>query len=160
MSPVTGPATAGSSICTTASRSTLSSSSPAMPLAAAALILGVAELRPGALGGAAARALGLTVGLTAAGVAIGVGLVTLVQPGRGVDRAALPAGDSVAPLTVSPVDTFVNMVPDNVVGAASQSTAIAAREINLNPTGDMVIVLVHPPGCSPIAALAAWGWRW
>lgn len=91
-----------------------------MPLAAAALVLGIAELKPGALGGAAARALGLTIALTAAGVAVGVGLVTLVQPGRGVDRAALPAGDTVAPITASPVDTFVNMVPDNVVGAASR----------------------------------------
>ncbi|MBM4392512.1 MAG: dicarboxylate/amino acid:cation symporter, partial [Deltaproteobacteria bacterium] len=91
-----------------------------MPLAATALVLGVAEIKPGAIGPVARRAFALTLGLTAAGVAIGVGLVIAVHPGRGVDRAALPAGDAVAPITGSPVDTFVQMVPDNVVAAAAK----------------------------------------
>ncbi len=91
-----------------------------MPLAAAALVLGVAELKPGSIGPVARRAFALTLGLTGAGVAIGLLLVTVVHPGRGVDRAALPAGDAVAPITGSPVDTFVQMVPDNVIAAAAK----------------------------------------
>ncbi len=91
-----------------------------MPLAAAALVLGVAELKPGSIGPVARRAFALTLGLTGTGVAIGLLLVTVVHPGRGVDRAALPAGDAVAPISGSPVDTFVQMVPDNVIAAAAK----------------------------------------
>jgi DAACS family dicarboxylate/amino acid:cation (Na+ or H+) symporter len=102
-----------------------------MPLAAAALVLGVAELKPGAIGAVAVRAFGLTLGLTAAGVGIGIALVTIVQPGRGVDRSALPAGESVAPITTSPVDTFVQMVPDNVVGAAARGELLGVLIVAL-----------------------------
>lgn len=102
-----------------------------MPLAAAALVLGVAELKPGALGGVAARAFGLTLGLTAAGVAIGIALVSIVRPGDGVDRAALPAGTEVKALTGSPVDAFVQMVPDNVVAAASRGELLGVLIVAL-----------------------------
>ncbi len=91
-----------------------------MPLAAAALVLGIAELKPGALGGVASRALGLTVALTATAVGVGVFLVTVVHPGRGIDRSALPAGKPVAAIDTPPIDTFVNMVPDNVIAAAAK----------------------------------------
>jgi DAACS family dicarboxylate/amino acid:cation (Na+ or H+) symporter len=92
-----------------------------MPLAAVALVLGVAELKPGALAGAAARALGWTVGLTGIAVVIGTTLVALVQPGVGVDRSALPAADKApAPIEGSAVDTFVGMFPDNVFAAAAK----------------------------------------
>ena len=91
-----------------------------MPLAAAALVLGVAELKPGSIGPVARRAFGLTVALTAAGVGIGVAMVSWVQPGVGIDRAALPAGDAVAPITAAPMDTFIAMVPDNVFAAAAK----------------------------------------
>lgn len=91
-----------------------------MPLAAVALILGVAELRPGAVGQLAARAMGLTLALTTAGVALGVSLVHLVQPGRGVLREALPSAGAVEPLQVAPMDAFLAMIPNNVVGAASR----------------------------------------
>ncbi|MFZ5477777.1 MAG: dicarboxylate/amino acid:cation symporter, partial [Myxococcota bacterium] len=102
-----------------------------MPLAAAALVLGVSELKPGSLGPVASRALGLTVALTATGVAIGVGLTKLVQPGRGVDRAALPAGEAVAPITTSPVDTFVQMVPDNLFAAAAKGELLGVLLVAL-----------------------------
>lgn len=92
-----------------------------MPLAAVALVLGVAELKPGALAGAAARALGWTVGLTTTGVLVGTSLVALVQPGVGVDRSALPAADKPpAPVEGTVVDTFVGMFPDNVFAAAAK----------------------------------------
>ncbi len=91
-----------------------------MPLAVAALVLGMAELKTGALGGVAGRALGLTVVLTSIAVGVGVLLVTVVRPGVGIDRSGLPAGNAVAPLDASPVDTFVAMVPDNVVTAAAK----------------------------------------
>lgn len=91
-----------------------------MPLAATALVLGVAELRPGALAGVVRRAFTLTLGLTTIAVGIGVALFSLVQPGRGVDRDALPVGDPGAPFSENAVDAFVKMVPDNVIAAASR----------------------------------------
>lgn len=91
-----------------------------MPLAAAALVLGIAEMRPGSLGGVAGRALAWTLGLTTVAVLIGVTLTNLVGPGRGVDRAALPAGVAPAAYAGNPVDAFIAMFPDNVIAAASR----------------------------------------
>lgn len=91
-----------------------------MPLAAAALVLGVTELRGGGLAGVAGRAFGWTLLLTVIGVMVGVTLTTVVAPGEGVDRAALPAGEAPAAYAGNPVDAFVAMVPDNVIAAASR----------------------------------------
>lgn len=102
-----------------------------MPLAAAALVLGVAELRPGSLAGVAGRALAWTLGLTSVGVAIGVGLTNLVGPGRGVDRAALPQGEAPAAYAGNPVDAFVGMFPDNVVAAASRGELLGVLFVAL-----------------------------
>ncbi len=91
-----------------------------MPLAAAALILGIAEIKPGSLGGVAGRAFAWTLGLTAVGVLIGVTLTHLVGPGRGVDRAGLPSGEAPAAYAGNAVDAFVSMFPDNVFAAAAK----------------------------------------
>ena len=91
-----------------------------MPLAAAALILGVAEIKPGSLGGAAGRALAWTLGLTTVAVLVGVTLTNLIGPGRGVERSALPAGDAPPAYAGNPVDAFIGMFPDNVIAAASR----------------------------------------
>ncbi len=96
-----------------------------LPLAASALILGVAELKPGGIAGVAGRALGLTVVLTSVGVLVGVGLTNLVQPGAGVDRSALPAGDPPAAFAANPVDAFVGMFPSNVIASASKDELLA-----------------------------------
>jgi DAACS family dicarboxylate/amino acid:cation (Na+ or H+) symporter len=122
-----------------------------MPLAATALVLGVAELKPGAIGPVARRAFGLTLGLTGASVAIGVALVKLVHPGRGVDRAALPSGDAVTPLTAEPVDAFVQMVPDNLVAAAARGellgvlivAVLVGLALRRTPTAEPLRVVVQ-----------------
>jgi dicarboxylate/amino acid:cation (Na+ or H+) symporter, DAACS family len=102
-----------------------------MPLAAAALVLGVAEVKPGALVGVAGRALGLTLGLTSVAVAIGLTLVSVVRPGDGVDRASLPAADSVVPIDTSPVDALVGIIPNNVVTAAASGDLLGVLVVAL-----------------------------
>jgi len=102
-----------------------------LPLAASALVLGVAEVRPGSLAGVAGRALGFTLGLTTLAVTLGITAVTLFQPGVGVDRAALPAGGSVSPVTTAPVDALVAMIPSNVVTAAASGDLLGVLLVAL-----------------------------
>ncbi len=103
-----------------------------MPLAASALVLGVGELRPGVLGGTARRLLALTVVFTGFAVALGVGAVHLLGPGRGMDRAALPAGDAPPPVVAGdPVDIVVNLVPKNVVAAAASGDLLGVLIVAL-----------------------------
>jgi DAACS family dicarboxylate/amino acid:cation (Na+ or H+) symporter len=91
-----------------------------LPLAASALVLGVAELRVGALSGTLRRLAAWTLILTGCAVAIGIAAVRVFAPGAGVDRAALPAGDAVRPPSVGVVDTLLGLVPDNLVAAAAR----------------------------------------
>lgn len=102
-----------------------------MPLAAAALVLGVSEVQPGALAGVAGRAFGLTVGLTSVAVALGIALVRIVEPGAGMDRAALPAGGEVLPVDTSPVDALVGMIPQNVFQAAASGDLLGVLLVAL-----------------------------
>lgn len=95
-----------------------------MPLAAVAVVLGILELQPGALGGLARRAAALTVALTATAVAIGVACVHGFRPGAGVDPASLPAGTSVAPSATGGVEAVLSIVPKNVVAAAAEGNLI------------------------------------
>lgn len=96
-----------------------------LPLASAALILGVLELQPRALVRVGTRALALTLALTGIAVAIGLGTVTLFQPGRGMDRAALPAAAAVKPAAADAVDLVVGLFPSNVVQAAAENNLVA-----------------------------------
>jgi DAACS family dicarboxylate/amino acid:cation (Na+ or H+) symporter len=69
--------------------------------------------------------LALAIGLTGIAVALGVGLVTALQPGRGMDLSALPAADKVQPAGGDPVALIVDMVPGNVFAAASKGDLVA-----------------------------------
>lgn len=96
----------------------------AFPLAAAALVLAMAELRPGSLAGTGGKLLGLTVGLTGAGVAVGLALITLVRPGEGVDPASLPVGGAVTPATTDAAQAIIELVPQNAFKAAADGTLV------------------------------------
>lgn len=91
-----------------------------LPLAASALVLGVAEVQVGALAGTLRRLAVWTVVLTTSAVALGIIAVRTFTPGAGVTRAALPAGDAVRPPAAGAVDTILGLVPDNLVGAAAR----------------------------------------
>lgn len=120
------------------------------PLAAAALILGVGEIRVGGLAGVAGRAFGWTVGLTTLAVLVGVGLTAVVGPGRGVDRAALPAGDPPTPFSGNAVDAFVNMFPDNVFAALARGELLGVLFAAL--LFGLALRTLHTPGADALRA--------
>jgi DAACS family dicarboxylate/amino acid:cation (Na+ or H+) symporter len=101
-----------------------------IPLLFSALVLGVADLELRHLGRLGARMLGYTVIVSAISVVIGVGLVNLIGPGRGlpegirelarstpVKPAALPAGEGFSAVVLA-------LVPDNPVKAAASGDLI------------------------------------
>jgi DAACS family dicarboxylate/amino acid:cation (Na+ or H+) symporter len=90
-----------------------------LPLAVAALTLGVAELSPQALVGTGKRLLGLTLVLTTIAVGVGVGLTALFEPGAGIDPATLPAGGAVTPATGDAMQAIVEIFPSNPFKAAA-----------------------------------------
>lgn len=95
-----------------------------IPLVVSALALGVAGLGDlKALGRIGLRTLGYTVVVSSIAVLIGIGLVNLLEPGKGLPpeiKDQLHAG-SAAPVASAPeisgIDFFVNLVPANVVKA-------------------------------------------
>lgn len=95
-----------------------------LPLAVAALVLAVAELKPGTLLGTGGKLLGLTVGLTSIAVCIGVSMVQLFKPGVGVVRESLPEGGVVAPATTEPIQAIIEIFPGNAFKAAADGTLV------------------------------------
>ena len=95
-----------------------------LPLAISALVLAVAELRPGSLLGTGWRLLALTLGLTSIAVAIGVTLVQLVRPGEGIDPATLPAGGAVTPAATDAVQAVIEIFPANPFLAATDRNMV------------------------------------
>lgn len=98
-----------------------------VPMLFSALVLGVSELDLRQLGRMGARMLGYTAVVSAIAVLIGVVLVDLVGPGRGlpdeVRALAQSAGSGVKPVSAPAGDTVgaivLALVPDNPVKAAA-----------------------------------------
>jgi len=101
-----------------------------IPLLFSALVLGVADLEVRHLGRLGARMLGYTVLVSGISVLIGVALINLLGPGRGlpaavremargaaIQPAALPAGEGFTAVLLS-------LVPDNPVKAAANGDLI------------------------------------
>lgn len=95
-----------------------------LPLAASALFLGILELEPKSLARLGGRLVGLTVVLTTVAVALGVGLVALIAPGQGMDRAILPAADQVKPAEVSAIDLIIDLFPANLFKSATEGQMV------------------------------------
>lgn len=111
-----------------------------IPLVVPALALGVAglgDLRH--LGRVGLRFLLYTLVVSGIAVLLGVGLVELVGPGRGLDpalaeklRAATAAPSAPSPLAGrSGADFFVQLVPSNVVGALAEGDMLAVMVFSL-----------------------------
>jgi dicarboxylate/amino acid:cation (Na+ or H+) symporter, DAACS family len=103
-----------------------------VPLLVSAIVLGIASIDVKQLGRLGLRLLAYTVVVSGVAVALGVGLVALIGPGRGVDRAALVAAQgnsnisaAETSLSMSPVDLIVGMVPDNPLRAAASGDMLA-----------------------------------
>ena len=107
----------------------------AIPLIVASLIKGITDLKDisklSAMGG---RTIGIYIGTTVVAIVIGLGIVNLVGPGKGLDQAtrdslledfAADAGKRIsaaeAQREAGPLQALVDLVPDNIVGAATSN---------------------------------------
>ena len=107
-----------------------------IPLLFSALVIGVAEMGDlASLGRAGLKTLLLTVLISGIAVVIGLTMVNLLQPGRGVDPALAQslleqgrAGASNivenAPTSISLGDFFLDLVPSNVFTAAAENAIL------------------------------------
>ena len=107
----------------------------AIPLIVASLIKGITDLKDisklSAMGG---RTIGIYIITTILAIIIGLGIVNLVGPGKGLDESTRDsllndfAADAGARITAAasqreagPLQALVDLVPDNIVGAASSN---------------------------------------
>lgn len=107
----------------------------AIPLIVASLIKGITDLKDisklSAMGG---RTIGIYVATTVVAIVIGLGIVNLVGPGKGLDQTtrdslladfAADAGKRIsaaeAQREAGPLQALVDLVPDNIVGAATSN---------------------------------------
>ena len=107
-----------------------------IPLLFSALVIGVAEMGDlASLGRTGLKTLLLTVVVSGIAVAIGLGMVNVFQPGRGVDpalaQALLDQGRAgaaniveSAPTSISLGDFFLDLVPSNVFTAAAENAIL------------------------------------
>jgi Na+/H+-dicarboxylate symporter len=107
-----------------------------IPLLFSALVIGVAEMGDlASLGRAGLKTLLLTVLISGIAVVIGLGMVNLLQPGRGVDpvlaqslleqgRAGAANIVENAPTSISLGDFFLDLVPSNVFTAAAENAIL------------------------------------
>ena len=107
----------------------------AIPLIVASLIKGITDLKDiSKLSSMGVRTIVLYISTTVVAIVIGLGIVNLVGPGRGIDQAtrdsllndfAEDAGarisDASAQVSAGPLQALVDLVPDNIVGAASDN---------------------------------------
>lgn len=103
-----------------------------IPLLFSAIVLGISDLELRHLGKLGARMFGYTVVVSLIAVLIGITLVELVGPGRGMGEAARELAKQAtsikpapAPPDTSAVGVLVNMVPDNPIRAAAQGDMLA-----------------------------------
>ncbi|MEM6769492.1 MAG: cation:dicarboxylase symporter family transporter [Bacteroidota bacterium] len=107
----------------------------AIPLIVASLIKGVTDLKDisklSAMGG---RTIGIYIATTVVAIVIGLGIVNLVGPGKGLDQTtrdslledfAADAGKRIsaaeAQREAGPLQALVDLVPDNIIGAATSN---------------------------------------
>ena len=107
----------------------------AIPLIVASLIKGITDLKDisklSAMGG---RTIGIYVATTVVAIVIGLGIVNLVGPGKGLDETTRDsllndfASDAGARISAAaaqreagPLQALVDLVPDNIVGAATSN---------------------------------------
>jgi len=101
-----------------------------VPLLFSALVVGVSDVDLDRLKQLGKRTLGYTVFVSLISVVVGLALVNLIGPGRGVPEELIHASKSVipaakAPVDLSPVSLLVNMVPTNAVAAAAEGDMLA-----------------------------------
>ena len=100
------------------------------PLLFTALVIGISEIDLAQLGRLGLRMFGYTVLISGVAVGIGLLLVNLVKPGVGADDLVVRANEladkasQVKPPDQSVSDFLIAMVPDNILGAASNNARL------------------------------------
>src|SRR3546814_1850436 len=129
-----------------------------VPLLFSALVTGVTEMGDiRSLGRIGWRTLGYTIGLSGIAVVLGLVMVDVFKPGAGVDpvlaQQLLSEGAERAQAIVrdsqgqaSGVDMLLSIVPDNVVGAASNNASILALMFFALMFGVGIVVSKTTPG--------------
>lgn len=100
-----------------------------IPILFSALVLGVSELNLGHLKRLGLRTLSYTVLVSMVASLLGLVLVNVLQPGKGVSSDALlhakHAADNVNPPSANAADLIVAIVPDNPIRAAASGDMLA-----------------------------------
>lgn len=100
-----------------------------IPILFSALVLGVSELNLGHLKRLGLRTLSYTVVVSMVASLLGLVLVNVLQPGKGVSSDALihakDAADNVNTVSANAADLIVAIVPDNAIRAAASGDMLA-----------------------------------
>ena len=135
----------------------------AIPLIVASLIKGITDLKDisklSAMGG---RTIAIYVGTTVVAIVVGLGIVNLVQPGRSInddtretllaqnaDAAGARITQAAAQAEAGPLQALVDLVPDNIVGAAS-SNGNMLQVIFFVIIFGIGLVLIDPKKAQPV----------
>ena len=135
----------------------------AIPLIVASLIKGITDLKDisklSAMGG---RTIGIYVATTVVAIVVGLGIVNLVGPGKSLDQStrdsllndfAADAGARITAATAQkdagPLQALVDLVPDNIVGAAA-SNGNMLQVIFFVICFGVGLILIDPKKAAPV----------
>lgn len=96
-----------------------------VPLVFCSLVCGSASIGDTkALGKVGGKTIAFYLCTTALAVTVAISVATVVRPGIGLDMSAIEKGDAVAAESTSAVDTLLNIIPENPIGALANGTML------------------------------------
>lgn len=96
-----------------------------VPLVFCSLVCGSASIGDTkALGKVGGKTIIFYLCTTALAVAVAISVATVIHPGVGLDMAAIQKGDAIAAESTSAVDTLLNIIPENPIGALADGTML------------------------------------
>lgn len=96
-----------------------------VPLVFCSLVCGSASIGDTkALGKVGGKTIIFYLCTTALAVAVAISVATIVHPGIGLDMSAIQKGDAIAAESTSAVDTLLNIIPENPIGALADGTML------------------------------------
>lgn len=96
-----------------------------VPLVFCSLVCGSASIGDTkALGKVGGKTIAFYLCTTALAVTVAISVATVVRPGIGLDMSAIEKGDAVAAESTSAVDTLLNIIPENPIGALADGTML------------------------------------
>lgn len=96
-----------------------------VPLVFCSLVCGSASIGDTkALGKVGGKTIIFYLCTTALAVAVAISVATIVRPGIGLDMSSIQKGDAIAAESTSAVDTLLNIIPENPIGALADGTML------------------------------------